>query len=175
MRHPESRLARSPQPVAFAVVASILSLPVLPEAPAVAADPGAFAALNGLWTGDGTVSRQDGTKTRIHCRAQYVVTDNGTVLQQSLRCGSGADEIHVNTHINDRGGSLSGSWMEEPHNLSGTLSGKVIGDTLSINVAAGGAFSARMSVITSGRSQSVEIKPNGIKVTDIKVSMSKAP
>jgi len=175
VQHHQTRLVRSAQAIAFAGVASISALPLLREAPAAAADAGGFAALAGMWTGDGTVSLQDGTKTRIHCRAQYVVTDVGHTVLQSLRCGSDTDEIHINVHITDRGGSLSGSWTEEPHDVSGTLTGRLSGDALSINVAAGRAFSAHMSVLISGRSQSVEIKPNGIKVTDISVSMSKTP
>ena len=162
------------QAIAFVGTVSILPVPGLPFALAAAADPDGFAVLEGLWTGDGTVSHQDGTKTRIHCRAQYVLADKGTTLEQSLRCGSGTDEVHINAHIDDRGGSLFGRWTEDPDNASGSLSGKVIGDTLSINVAAGHAFSAHMTVVTSGRSQSVEIRPDGIKVTDIKVTMSKA-
>jgi len=120
------------------------------------------------------MSLQNGTKERIRCRAQYVVTENGTNLQQSLRCDSDTDQIRINAHINDHGGSLSGGWAEEVHNASGSLRGSAHGDTLSINVASGSAFSAHMSIVTAGGRQSVDIRPKGIGVTDVSVTMTKA-
>jgi|SRR6516165_4219244 len=113
MRVDERKLARSARAVAFACTASIWSLSVPPHAAAAATGPGALAALSGVWTGGGTMSLQNGTKERIRCRAQYVVTENGTNLQQSLRCDSDTDQIRINAHINDHGGSLSGGWAEE--------------------------------------------------------------
>lgn len=174
MRFHEWSVGRSMRAVAFAAVASIISLPALSPVPAFAADPGGFTPLSGVWTGSGTLSLQNGTKERLRCRAQYVVTDNGNNLQQSLRCDSDTYHFHVNAYVNDKGGSLSGNWTEETRNASGSVSGRVSGNTISVNVAAGGAFSAHMTVVTSGTSQSVDIKVKGSDITDVSVRMSKA-
>jgi hypothetical protein len=168
----EWSVGRSARAVAFATVASIVSLPALALS-AAAADPGAFAPLAGVWTGSGTLALQNGTKERMRCRAQYVVTNSGGNLQQSLRCDSDTYHFHVNAYVNDKGGSLSGSWTEETRNASGTVSGRSSGSTLSISVSAGGAFSAHMTVTTSGGGQSVDIKVKGSDITDVSVRMSK--
>ena len=173
MRFHERSVARSVQAVAFAAVASIVSLPALAPA-AAAADPGPFAALEGVWTGGGTISLQNGTKERLRCRVQYVVTNGGSNLQQALNCSSDSYKFQVNSYVNDKGGSLSGSWTEVTRNASGSISGKADGSRIFISVAAGGAFSARMNLTTSGGSQSVEIKPKGADVTDVSVRLSKA-
>ena len=60
------------------------------------------------------------------------------------------------------------------NNASGSLRGSAHGDTLSINVASGSAFSAHMSIVTAGGRQSVDIRPKGIGVTDVSVTMTKA-
>jgi hypothetical protein len=155
-------------------VASIVSLPALSPVANAAADGGAFAALSGVWTGGGILSLENGTKERMRCRAQYVVADNGTHLTQSLRCDGDNYHFHVNAFVTDKGGSLSGNWTEETRNASGTVSGRSSGSTLSINVSAGGAFSAHMTVATSGSGQSVDIKVKGADITDVSVKMGKA-
>ena len=175
MRFHEWSVGRSVGAIAFAAAASIVSLLALSPSPvAAAADPGAFAALSGVWTGGGTLSLQNGTKERIRCRAQYVVSNNSTTVTQSLRCDSDNYHFHVNAFVNDKGGSLSGNWTEETRNASGTVSGRASGGTLSINVSAGGAFSARMTVATAGSGQSVDIKVKGSDITDVSVKMGKA-
>jgi hypothetical protein len=171
MRFHEWSVARSLQAVAFAAAASIVSLAV--PSPA-AADTGSFTPLEGVWTGGGTISLENGTKERLRCRVQYVVTNGGTNLQQALNCSSDSYKFQVNAYVNDKGGSLSGSWTEVTRNASGSISGKADGSRIFINVAAGGAFSARMNLTTTGGSQSVEIKPKGADVTDVSVKLSKA-
>src|ERR1700756_5278628 len=92
MRFHEWSVGLSARAVAFAAVASIVALPALSSAASAVGDPGGFAPLSGVWTGGGVLSLQNGTKERMRCRAQYVVTDNGANLQQSLRCDS--DNYH---------------------------------------------------------------------------------
>jgi hypothetical protein len=174
MRFHEWSVGRSASAIAFAAVVSIVSLPVMPPIAAAAADPGALAPLAGLWTGSGAITLQNGTKERLRCRAQYVVTENATNVQQSLRCDSDNYHFHVNAYVNDNGGSLSGNWTEETRNVSGSISGRASGNALSINVAAGSAFSAHMSVITSGASQSVDLKVKGADISDVNVKMGKS-
>ena len=173
MRFHEWSVGRSVGAIAFAAAASIISL--LDVSPvAAAADSGAFAALSGVWIGGGTLSLENGTKERLRCRAQYSVSNNSTTVTQSLRCDGDNYHFHVNAFVTDKGGALSGNWTEETRNASGTISGRASGGTLSINVSAGGAFSAHMTVATAGSGQSVDIKVKGADITDVSVKMGKA-
>ena len=139
--------------------------------PAMAAGAGPFAALEGVWTGTGTISHQSGKKEGLRCRAQYIVTNHGTNLQQALRCSTASDTFQVNSYVNLKGaGSLSGNWMEMTRNVSGSLSGNADDSRLLLTVAAGSAFSANMTMITTGRSQSVDIKPVVMKVKNIDIT-----
>jgi hypothetical protein len=165
----EWKLVRTVQALAVAAAAIVTVPPA-----ASAADPGVFASLAGVWTGAGTISLENGTKERLRCRAQYVVTNDGTNLQQALNCSSDSYKFQVNAYVNDRGGSLSGNWTEVTRNVTGSISGSAAAGRISISVEAGSAFSAHMNVLTTGSSQSVEIKPKGADVTDVSVHMSKA-
>jgi hypothetical protein len=173
MQFHESGVTRSTRAVALAAAMLVASLPALNWA--AAAESGPFAPLDGVWTGSGTVSLQNGTKERLRCRAQYVITSGGSNLQQSLKCDSDTYHFHVTAYVNEKGGNLSGNWTEETKNVSGSISGKASGSQLSVSISAGSAFSARMSVVTSGSSQSVSIKPKGdTDITDVSVKMSRS-
>lgn len=178
MNSPEQALAWSAR--APARVAAMLVIYVLSSAftPAMAAGGGPFAALEGVWTGSGTISHQNGKKEGLRCRAQYVITNDGTNLQQALRCSTDSDAFQVNSYINLKGRSLSGNWVEVTRNVSGTLSGKADASKLLITVAAGSVFSAKMTMISTGSSQSVDIKPvilkvKGVDITDLSVKLSR--
>jgi hypothetical protein len=173
MQFHEWSVARSARALAFAAAASIVSLPALAPV-AAAADPGPFAALAGVWTGGGTISLENGTKERLRCRAQYVVTNDGSNLQQALNCSSDTYKFQVNAFVNVKGGSLSGNWTEMTRNVTGTISGRASGSQISIGVAAGSAFSAHMTLVTSGGGQSVDIRVKGSDITEVSVSLSKA-
>jgi len=173
MQFTEPGVVRSARALAFAAAVSFASLPALLPAPALA-DTGSFEALAGVWTGGGTLATKDGTKERIRCRAQYVVTNGGTNLQQSLKCDSDTYHFHVTAYVNDKGGNLSGTWTEETRNASGSVSGKASAGKIFVSVSAGSAFSAKMTMITTGNSQSVTITPKGTDITNVSVTVSKA-
>jgi hypothetical protein len=166
-------VVRSAQAIAFAAAVSVASLPAFVPVPA-AAEAGPFAALAGVWIGSGTLATKDGTKERLRCRAQYIVTNEGSNLQQSLKCDSDTYHFHVTAYVNVKGGNLSGNWTEETRNASGTISGRASGGKIFVNVSAGNAFSAKMTMITTGGSQSVTITPKGTDVTSVSVTVSKA-
>jgi hypothetical protein len=139
------------------------------------ANNGRFIAFDGLWSGDGTMSRTDGTKERIRCRNQYLVTRDGSNLQQALRCSSDQYEFHVNTYVDaDETGVLSGSWTEMTRNITGRINGRVDGNRVTVRAGAGGAFSATMTIVTTGNLQSVRIEPTGMDVTLVSVQLKKS-
>src|SRR5258705_9723233 len=63
------------------------------------AQQGPFAALSGGWSGGGSITLASGQRERLRCRANYNVGENGTRLQQSLRCASDSYRFDVNGNI----------------------------------------------------------------------------
>lgn len=173
MQFHQRGVVRSARALAFAAAISVASLPALAPVPA-AADTGPFAGLAGVWTGSGTLATKDGTKERLRCRAQYIITNGGSNLQQSLKCDSDTYHFHVTAYVNEKSGNLSGNWTEETRNASGTISGKASAGKIFVSVSAGSAFSAKMTMITTGSSQSVTITPKGTDITNVSVTVSKA-
>ncbi len=135
---------------------------------------GPFVGLDGSWSGTGTISLANGTKERLRCRVQYVVMRDGNNLQQALRCSSDSYQFQVNAYVNADNGALSGNWMEVTRNVSGRITGRADKGRIQVSVAAGGSFSAKMSMTTTGNRQSVVIQPKGTDVTLVSVTLSKA-
>ena len=170
----ERGIARSAQAFAFAAAVSIASLPAFAPVPA-AADTGPFAGLGGVWTGGGTLSLENGTKERLRCRAQYVDHQGGqqpaTVAQLRQRHLPFPRQRLRQLQAAARSPATG---RKRPGTPPARISGKAGGGKIFVSVAAGSAFSAKMTMITTGNSQSVSIKPKGTDVTDVSVSVSKA-
>jgi hypothetical protein len=157
-----------------AIAALLLGICASSASPAENAS-GPFAGLDGAWSGAGTVSLADGTKERMRCKNQYLVREEGNNLQQALRCTSDSYQFHVNTYVDaDNNGALSGNWTEMTRNVSGRVTGKVAGGKIEVSVGNAGAFSATMSIVTTGNLQVVKIRPKGTDVTLVSVTLSKA-
>jgi len=126
----------------------------------------------GAWSGAGRIELQDGTSERIRCRATYSVVDGGSTLQQQLLCASDSYRFEVTSTVQSQGGSLSGSWSEATRNVSGQVSGRAAGGRIQARVDAG-AFTADLTVHTSGNQQSVSITPQGTDFKVVAVAMHK--
>jgi hypothetical protein len=136
------------------------------------AQQGPFAGLSGAWSGGGYLSLASGHRERLRCRANYRVDENGTRLQQSLRCASDSYRFDVNSNIASESGALSGSWSETSRNASGNVSGRVNGSQIQARVD-GVGFSANLVVTTRGGRQSVTIQSPGHEVTEVSVTLTK--
>jgi hypothetical protein len=82
-----------------------------------------------------------------------------------LVCASDSYRFEVTSTVRSQGGSLSGGWSEATRNVSGQVSGRAGGGRIQARVDAG-AFTADLTVHTSGNQQSVSIAPRS---TDFKV------
>jgi hypothetical protein len=140
----------------------------------VDAASGPFEGLDGVWSGTGTITLANGTKERLRCRVQYLVQREGTNLQQALRCSSDSYQFQVNAYVNSNKGTLSGNWTEVTRNVSGRITGRADKGRIQVSVAMGGDFSAKMSMSTTGKRQSVNIQPKGTDVTQISITLTKA-
>ena len=143
------------------------------QAQAEPGSEGPFLGLSGHWSGAGTVTMTNGATERLRCKASYAVNATGKALQQTLRCASDSYRLEISSNVISEGGSLSGSWAEVTHGVSGNISGRASGAEIVANVAAAG-FAARLDVRTQGDKQSVTIRPQGgTEVSAVSISLRK--
>ncbi|HLH12335.1 MAG TPA: hypothetical protein VKV77_10715 [Methylovirgula sp.] len=153
----------------FAGFLLLLAFPFLAR-PAEARGP--FAPLAGTWVGGGTIELPGGASERLRCRASYVVSPGGDALTQSLRCASQSYQVIINSEVEEQGGAVSGRWEELTRGASGTLSGVVRGGTIQGTIA-GTGFTAALSLVTRGRTQTVSIRLQGPEIAGVTAAFRK--
>ncbi|MEH2468745.1 hypothetical protein V1281_001999 [Nitrobacteraceae bacterium AZCC 2161] len=119
-----------------------------------------FAGMAGVWSGNGTISLEDGSKERIRCKATYAVSSEGTGLNQALLCASDSYKFELKSDVIATGGTLSGTWAETTRNVSGSLEGRAGNGQFNVIVTAP-AFTARLTMTTKGNKQNVAISSEG--------------
>jgi hypothetical protein len=140
-------------------------------APAAPRLGGPFAALGGHWNGGGVVVTPDGQSERIRCHASYTVLSRGESLAQRLSCASTSYRLEISARIQDMGGSISGSWTEATHGVSGSVSGRALGSNIEGRVT-GGGFAANIRIQNRGDSQFVSITPQaGTDIANVSVTL----
>jgi hypothetical protein len=154
----------------FAGAASMTLVALAPPALAQRADAG-FGQFTGSWVGQGTISTTNGSE-RIRCRVSYALRA-ANALHQDLRCASDSYNFQVASDIVSQGGSLSGTWSELTRQVSGNVSGRMSGGDIQASVS-GPAFTAGLSISTSGNRQSVTIRPSGGDIRDVSVSLMRS-
>ena len=134
---------------------------------------GPFSSFEGNWTGNGTVTTDNGTKERLRCKAHYDVGGGGSTLSQNLTCASDSFKFNVVSNVTaTSGGAIEGTWAETSRNASGHISGSIGPTQISANVA-GIGFTARIGIAARGGRQSVTISPTGTDISNVSVTMSK--
>jgi hypothetical protein len=119
-----------------------------------------FSGMAGVWSGNGTISLEDGSKERIRCKATYAVSGDGTGLNQSLLCASDSYKFELKSDVKSRGGELSGSWAETTRGVTGSLEGRASAGKFNVDVSSP-AFSAKLILTTTGNKQQVSITSDG--------------
>jgi hypothetical protein len=119
-----------------------------------------FAGMAGVWSGNGTISLEDGSKERIRCKATYAVSGDGAGLNQSLLCASDSYKFELKSDVKSRGGELSGSWAETTRGVTGSLEGRATAGKFNVDVSSP-AFSAKLILTTTGNKQQVSITSEG--------------
>lgn len=133
---------------------------LIASAPAARAQAGPFSGLAGVWSGNGTITLDDGSKERIRCRATYAVSNEGVGLNQSLLCASDSYKFELKSNVMARNGALSGNWTETTRNVGGTLEGRASNGQFNVVVSAP-VFTARLTLNTNGNKQTVAITADG--------------
>jgi hypothetical protein len=132
-----------------------------------------FALLAGSWSGTGTVTTSNGSSERLRCRIDYAVTASGNGMHQDMRCASDSYNFQVSSDIASQGGALSGTWSELTRQVSGNVSGRMSGGAIQVAVS-GPAFSAGLSISTSGNRQSVTIRPSGGDISNVSLNLMRS-
>jgi len=131
-----------------------------------------FAGMAGVWSGNGTISLEDGSKERIRCKATYAVSGDGMGLNQSLLCASDSYKFELKSDVKSKGGELSGSWAETTRGVTGSLEGKASAGKFNVDVSSP-AFNAKLILVTAGNKQQVSITSEGqFKGASISLSRS---
>jgi hypothetical protein len=131
-----------------------------------------FALIAGSWSGGGTISLSSGSRERLRCRARHDVGSGGRSLSLSIRCASDSYTFDLSSNVVNRRGQIFGSWRESSNGVSGTISGRAVGNRISA-VARGDAFTAELSMTTNGNRQSVSITPRGVYITGVHIALSR--
>jgi hypothetical protein len=139
-----------------------------------ASGSGPFAQLNGAWTGAGTMTRSDGGRERIRCRADYNVGGDGRSMQQALRCASDSFRFSLSGNMRVRAnGEIEGSWREGSRNTGGSITG-VARDGQISGMIDGTGFAAQVSVRTRGQSQQVSLETQG-EIRAVSINLRRVP
>lgn len=153
--------------------ALLLVSTVAVDAPQVLA-AGLFSGLAGSWRGDGSIGWTSGETERIRCTAIYEVERDGNKLIQNLTCATDSTRLIVKSDItyNPAAGAITGSWTETSYGLNGFVTGRANASTIKANVrSTDKRFSARVTVVTNGSSQTVTIAPDGLEVKEVSVQL----
>ena len=161
-----------PAHLRVAVLTVALGLGLLRPDQGVAAEEGPFLEFSGAWRGEGNVVFSSGAMERIRCQAEYTAENEGNVLRQALRCASASYTIEVQAELVHSDGALSGTWSEAANEATGDFSGKASAGQLQ-GFVRGSKFAASVAATITGDQQSVTIRPEGERVTEVSVQLRK--
>jgi len=150
---------------AFAVALTAMSGPAK-------ANESPFGAMNGAWSGGGTITLASGAKEQIRCRATNAVDGSGANLQLTLRCASDSYKFELSSDITSDGGKLSGSWSEATRQVAGGITGTATPNSIQAT-AMGPLFTAILNVKTSGGNQTVSITSPGSEIQNVTIALKR--
>jgi hypothetical protein len=130
---------------------------------------GAFAVLNGSWSGSGSIRLDDGRSEALKCRAYYSPKGDEN-LGLALRCASSSNKIELRAQLTATGNRVAGHWEERTFNAAGTVAGHASGNNIKLAIN-GGGFSGSMAVITDGRSQVISVATQGVALKGVSVNL----
>ena len=73
----------------------------------------------------------------------------------------------------ERGGRITGTWSEAAYEVSGNITGRMVGNHISA-VAQGDSFNADLAVTTTANRMMVTMTPKATYVVNVKMAFSRA-
>ena len=139
---------------------------------ALLATKGDAQATAGPFSALATLTMASGMQDQMRCRANYAVGGRGENVQLTIRCASDSLNFDLASHVENRGGRLSGEWSEATRNVGGSITGRANGSQIQAQ-ATSPNFSANLSVTTQGNRQAVAILPQGMEVERVSLTLNR--
>jgi hypothetical protein len=137
---------------------------------AVAASP--FDKFVGSWSGKGQIVGANGHLESIRCRAEYTEAKDGSALNQAIVCASESFKLDIHSYVEASGESVQGYWNEASRDVSGHVSGRILGGRFEGEFSATG-FTAGISLTSNGRTQAVIIQPHGGDISEVRIELTR--
>jgi hypothetical protein len=133
-----------------------------------------FAKFLGSWRGSGQVLFTNGDVERINCRANYLSLQAANELSLDLVCATESYRIEIRSQLVAVGREVQGTWTETSRQVTGNLVGRLSGGSFEGNIE-GPGFTAEMSLHSTGRKQSVSIRPQSteMQVSNVDIDLSR--
>ncbi len=152
---------------AAALAAAIVSVPALAQR-----GDNPLAKLTGQWSGNGSITMNDGNRERIRCRASYGDISGGTETQIDLRCASDSYKFELSAQVVYRDGQITGNWTEKTRSVAGNLTGTANSSRIDVR-AIGQTFAALLLITTRNDNQTVSIKSPGSQMQEVAITLAK--
>jgi hypothetical protein len=153
-------------------LATVLFLGMAASGAMAQSDDGVFSALDGKWSGSGTMTMADGKSERVRCNVAYDVSNSASSVKQDLRCSSDNYQFNLTATVDSKSNGLSGYWSEKTRNVNGRIFGKATPQSVDARVEAAG-FIATIGIKTNGDRQTVLIKSPSTDIKDINLTLRK--
>ena len=139
----------------------------------LAESDGPFAGFSGEWRGSGHVVAADGHREQIRCRGGYSLAEHGEAVSQTLVCASDSYRFDISSYVVAEGRNVRGHWQETTRQVEGNLTGSIADGRFEGNVI-GPSFTAAISLRSTGRRQTVSIRPKGGDIASVDVVLARA-
>ncbi len=159
------------QKTCMALIAGAGLLALVSGGAPVQASNSPFTALNGSWTGSGTITLASGARERIRCLAKYDVDGSGANLGLRLRCAGDSFKFELQSNVAHSNGAVTGNWAELTRRVGGNIDGNAKGSRISVRVS--GTISALLAVNTNANTQSISIEAPGSDLSQVAISMTR--
>jgi hypothetical protein len=160
---------RAPPPLRTFALA--LAVGLIAAAP-VGLAAGPFQSFIGGWSGVGQVVGSNGHHEEIRCRAEYSEAKGGEALNQTIVCASESFKLDIHSYVEASGDSVQGYWRESSRDVSGHITGRVAGGRFEGDIAAP-TFTAAVSIISNGRTQTVSFQPHAGDISDVRIELKR--
>ncbi len=154
--------------IAIAITATASAISAVPVS---AASDNPFLTLAGTWSGSGTARFDEGKTESLRCKGYYTNNGNANSLGLSIRCANASSKVELRANLLDTNGEVSGSWEERTYNQSGTVTGRVTPNRMTLAIS--GGINGTMTVAISGGSHSVTVASSGPSFKGVHISMSR--
>ena len=118
----------------------------------------------------GRIQFTDGSSENIRCTGYY--TGDGNEIRMAIQCQSQTSSINLRSRLKIDGSKASGEWEERTFNASGSASGRVAGDSMTLGLS-GGGVTGSMSVSFGKSQHSVSVSTQGIGLSKATITFNR--